>query len=145
MGLPSPKMIYVESFARVRSLSLSGKLLRSFVDRSVGLRVFHAPQMTNPPTGLSYNGRTYYKKVVGAGILVGSSKLTSWLFYSCSPCNACYSPDGPPSDTIRTSQSAKRSKFVERGTNEVTAGIVDTLQYALISPPGISRVSSIIL
>ncbi|KDQ57505.1 glycosyltransferase family 1 protein [Jaapia argillacea MUCL 33604] len=34
-GLPSPKLIYVESFARVRSLSLSGKLLRPLVDRFV--------------------------------------------------------------------------------------------------------------
>ncbi|THH20396.1 hypothetical protein EW146_g944 [Bondarzewia mesenterica] len=32
LGLPSPRLIYVESFARVRSLSLSGKLLRSVVD-----------------------------------------------------------------------------------------------------------------
>jgi len=35
LGLPSPRVIYVESFARVRSLSLSGKLLRLFVDRFV--------------------------------------------------------------------------------------------------------------
>ncbi|MCO5549560.1 hypothetical protein L7F22_003032 [Adiantum nelumboides] len=34
-GLPSPKMIYIESFARVRSLSLSAKILRYFVDRFV--------------------------------------------------------------------------------------------------------------
>ncbi|TFK54435.1 glycosyltransferase family 1 protein [Heliocybe sulcata] len=32
-GLPSPRLIYVESFARVQSLSLSGKLLRPLVDR----------------------------------------------------------------------------------------------------------------
>jgi len=35
LGLPSPKLIYVESFARVTSLSLSGKLLRPLVDRFV--------------------------------------------------------------------------------------------------------------
>ncbi|KAI0070178.1 glycosyltransferase family 1 protein [Panus rudis PR-1116 ss-1] len=35
LGLSSPHVIYVESFARVRSLSLSGKLLRPFVDRFV--------------------------------------------------------------------------------------------------------------
>ncbi len=35
MGFPSPKLIYVESFARVNSLSLSGKLLRPFVDKCV--------------------------------------------------------------------------------------------------------------
>ncbi|KAK0486092.1 glycosyltransferase family 1 protein [Armillaria novae-zelandiae] len=33
IGLPVPKLIYVESFARVHSLSLSGKLLRPLVDR----------------------------------------------------------------------------------------------------------------
>ncbi|KAL0956554.1 hypothetical protein HGRIS_002691 [Hohenbuehelia grisea] len=35
LGLSSPKMIYVESFARVKSLSLSGKLLRPLVDRFI--------------------------------------------------------------------------------------------------------------
>jgi beta-1,4-N-acetylglucosaminyltransferase len=35
IGLPSPKMIYVESFARVQSLSLSGRILRHVVDRYV--------------------------------------------------------------------------------------------------------------
>jgi len=34
-GLPSPHVIYVESFARVRSLSLSGRLLQPFVDRFI--------------------------------------------------------------------------------------------------------------
>ncbi|PWN35145.1 glycosyltransferase family 1 protein [Meira miltonrushii] len=34
-GLPSPRMVYVESFARVRSLSLTAKILRYFVDRFV--------------------------------------------------------------------------------------------------------------
>jgi len=33
LGLPSPVVIYVETFARVKSLSLSGKLVRPFVDR----------------------------------------------------------------------------------------------------------------
>ena len=33
LGLKSPKLIYVESFARVQRLSLSGKLLRPLVDR----------------------------------------------------------------------------------------------------------------
>ncbi|EGN99879.1 glycosyltransferase family 1 protein [Serpula lacrymans var. lacrymans S7.3] len=32
LGLPAPKLIYIESFARVRSLSFSGKLLRPWVD-----------------------------------------------------------------------------------------------------------------
>ncbi|ETW80741.1 glycosyltransferase family 1 protein [Heterobasidion irregulare TC 32-1] len=35
LGLPSPKLIYVESFARVKTLSLSGRLLRSMVDSFV--------------------------------------------------------------------------------------------------------------
>ncbi|KAI0093060.1 oligosaccharide biosynthesis protein Alg14-like protein [Irpex rosettiformis] len=35
LGLHSPKLVYVESFARVRRLSLSGKILRFFVDRFV--------------------------------------------------------------------------------------------------------------
>lgn len=35
LGLESPRLVYVESFARVRSLSLSGKLLRPFVDRFI--------------------------------------------------------------------------------------------------------------
>jgi len=34
-GLYSPTIIYIESFARVRSLSLSGRLLRPFVDRFI--------------------------------------------------------------------------------------------------------------
>jgi len=35
LGLPAPKLLYVESFARVQSLSLSGTLLRPFVDRFI--------------------------------------------------------------------------------------------------------------
>ncbi|TFK90584.1 glycosyltransferase family 1 protein [Polyporus arcularius HHB13444] len=35
LGLRSPKLIYIESFARVRHLSLSGKLLRPLVDRFI--------------------------------------------------------------------------------------------------------------
>ncbi|KAG1839034.1 glycosyltransferase family 1 protein [Suillus subalutaceus] len=35
IGLPSPRVMYVESFARVKSLSLSGKLLYYFTDRFV--------------------------------------------------------------------------------------------------------------
>ncbi|KAH9961596.1 oligosaccharide biosynthesis protein Alg14-like protein [Russula dissimulans] len=34
-GLPSPRLVYVESFARVRALSLTGKLLRPMVDRFI--------------------------------------------------------------------------------------------------------------
>ncbi|KAF9793465.1 glycosyltransferase family 1 protein [Thelephora terrestris] len=35
LGLASPRILYIESFARVRSLSLSGRLLRPFVDRFI--------------------------------------------------------------------------------------------------------------
>jgi len=35
LGLCRTRIIYVESFARVRSLSLSGKLLYAFTDRFV--------------------------------------------------------------------------------------------------------------
>ncbi|KAJ7188164.1 glycosyltransferase family 1 protein [Mycena filopes] len=35
LGLPAPRVIYIESFARVDSLSLSGKLLYPFVDRFI--------------------------------------------------------------------------------------------------------------
>ncbi|KAL1748809.1 glycosyltransferase family 1 protein [Schizophyllum fasciatum] len=34
-GMRCPRIIYVESFARVNGLSLSGKILRSFVDRFI--------------------------------------------------------------------------------------------------------------
>ncbi|TFK25690.1 glycosyltransferase family 1 protein [Coprinopsis marcescibilis] len=34
-GLPAPTIIYVESFARVKALSLSGKLIRPLVDRFI--------------------------------------------------------------------------------------------------------------
>ncbi|KAF9261111.1 oligosaccharide biosynthesis protein Alg14 like protein, partial [Marasmius fiardii PR-910] len=33
LALPSPRIIYIESFARVKSLSISGKLLQLIVDR----------------------------------------------------------------------------------------------------------------
>jgi Oligosaccharide biosynthesis protein Alg14 like len=35
LGLPSPRLVYVETFARVRTLSQTGKLLRPIVDRYV--------------------------------------------------------------------------------------------------------------
>lgn len=35
LGLRSPKLIYIESFARVKSFSLTAKLIRPFVDRFV--------------------------------------------------------------------------------------------------------------
>ena len=43
LGLPSPRLIYVESFARVKKLSLSGKILYRLVDRyAQTLPVMHA-------------------------------------------------------------------------------------------------------
>lgn len=35
LGRPAPQIIYVESFARVNSLSLSGKILKNIVDEFV--------------------------------------------------------------------------------------------------------------
>ncbi|KAI0250364.1 glycosyltransferase family 1 protein [Lactifluus subvellereus] len=35
LGLPSPRLVYVETFARVRTLSFTGKLLRPMVDRFI--------------------------------------------------------------------------------------------------------------
>ncbi|KAI0288531.1 oligosaccharide biosynthesis protein Alg14 like-domain-containing protein [Russula brevipes] len=35
LGLPSPRLVYVETFARVRALSLTGKLLRPIVDKFI--------------------------------------------------------------------------------------------------------------
>ncbi|EKM54398.1 glycosyltransferase family 1 protein, partial [Phanerochaete carnosa HHB-10118-sp] len=37
LGLPSSKLIYVESYARVNRLSLSGKILKPFVDKCAPL------------------------------------------------------------------------------------------------------------
>ncbi|EAU91792.2 UDP-N-acetylglucosamine transferase subunit ALG14 [Coprinopsis cinerea okayama7 len=50
LGLPAPTTIYVESFTRVKGLSLTGKLIRPMVDRSVRLnlasRRSHAMEFT---------------------------------------------------------------------------------------------------
>ncbi|KIS67078.1 N-acetylglucosaminyldiphosphodolichol N-acetylglucosaminyltransferase anchoring subunit ALG14 [Mycosarcoma maydis] len=46
LALPSPKLIYVESFARVKSLSLTAKLIRPFVDRFVLQWPRHASDLT---------------------------------------------------------------------------------------------------
>lgn len=35
LGLPSPRLVYVETFARVRTLSLTGRLLRPIADRFI--------------------------------------------------------------------------------------------------------------
>jgi len=51
-GLPSPRLMYIETFARVRSLSLSGKLLRPLVDRFV----VQWPQLLKQGGGGDYRG-----------------------------------------------------------------------------------------
>lgn len=33
LGLPTPRLIYIESFTRIKEVSLSGRLLRPLVDR----------------------------------------------------------------------------------------------------------------
>lgn len=40
LGLHSPRIIYIESFARVKSLSLSGKLIRRWADRQVHITIY---------------------------------------------------------------------------------------------------------
>ncbi|KAL4246012.1 UDP-N-acetylglucosamine transferase subunit ALG14 [Abortiporus biennis] len=52
LGLASPRLIYVESFARVGSLSLSGKLLRPFVDRFI----VQWPDLAKERPGVEYRG-----------------------------------------------------------------------------------------
>ncbi|KAI0630265.1 oligosaccharide biosynthesis protein Alg14 like-domain-containing protein [Trametes polyzona] len=52
LGLRSPRLIYVESFARVRRLSLSGKLLRPLVDRFI----VQWPDLAEPGKGVEYRG-----------------------------------------------------------------------------------------
>ena len=53
IGLPHTKIIYVESFARTNSLSLSGKILRGFVD----VFVVQWPEAAGPEANVSLNDR----------------------------------------------------------------------------------------
>ncbi|KAJ7096258.1 oligosaccharide biosynthesis protein Alg14-like protein [Mycena epipterygia] len=52
LGLSAPRIIYIESFARVESLSLSGKLLYPFVDRFV----VQWPQLQEKARGAEFHG-----------------------------------------------------------------------------------------
>ncbi|KAJ7462370.1 glycosyltransferase family 1 protein [Mycena galericulata] len=52
LGLSAPRVIYIESFARVESLSLSGKLLYPFVDRFV----VQWPQLLKKAKGAEFHG-----------------------------------------------------------------------------------------
>ncbi|KAF7782595.1 hypothetical protein Agabi119p4_1971 [Agaricus bisporus var. burnettii] len=52
LGLPSPHIIYVESFARVRTLSVSGRLLQHFADRFI----VQWPQLTQSDNRREYIG-----------------------------------------------------------------------------------------
>ncbi|KAF7321606.1 UDP-N-acetylglucosamine transferase subunit ALG14 [Mycena kentingensis (nom. inval.)] len=52
LGLSAPRLIYIESFARVESLSLSGKLLRPFVDRFL----VQWPQLAKKVKGAEFHG-----------------------------------------------------------------------------------------
>ncbi|KAG2145983.1 glycosyltransferase family 1 protein [Suillus bovinus] len=52
IGLPSPRVMYVESFARVKSLSLSGKLLYYFTD----CFIVQWPDLTQPGSRKIYRG-----------------------------------------------------------------------------------------
>lgn len=57
LGLRSPKLVYVESFARVKSLSLTAKLVRPLVDRFV-LQWPKDPAKVK--TGVKGKGNTVY-------------------------------------------------------------------------------------
>ncbi|KAF8210339.1 glycosyltransferase family 1 protein [Mycena galopus ATCC 62051] len=52
LGLAAPRVIYTESFARVESLSLSGKLLYPFVDRFI----VQWPQLQAKVKGAEFHG-----------------------------------------------------------------------------------------
>ncbi|KAF7361839.1 UDP-N-acetylglucosamine transferase subunit ALG14 [Mycena venus] len=52
LGLAAPRVIYIESFARVESLSLSGKLLYPFVDRFI----VQWPQLQTKAKGAEFHG-----------------------------------------------------------------------------------------
>ncbi|KAJ7287472.1 glycosyltransferase family 1 protein [Mycena rebaudengoi] len=52
LGLSAPRIIYIESFARVESLSLSGRLLYPFVDRFV----VQWPQLLQKAQGAEFHG-----------------------------------------------------------------------------------------
>lgn len=68
LGLSAPRVIYIESFARVESLSLSGKLLYPFVDRCAdgnlflftilqcGRFIVQWPQLQKKVTGAEFHG-----------------------------------------------------------------------------------------
>ncbi|KAJ6593963.1 oligosaccharide biosynthesis protein Alg14-like protein, partial [Mycena capillaripes] len=51
LGVSSPRVFYIESFARVESLSLSGKLLYPFVDRFI----VQWPQLQRKATGAEFH------------------------------------------------------------------------------------------
>ncbi|KAJ6499240.1 glycosyltransferase family 1 protein [Mycena sanguinolenta] len=52
LGLSAPRVMYIESFARVKSLSLSGKLLYPFVDRFI----VQWPQLKEKAKGAEFHG-----------------------------------------------------------------------------------------
>jgi beta-1,4-N-acetylglucosaminyltransferase len=71
VGLPCTQIIYVESFARTNSLSLSGKILKGFVD----IFVVQWPEAAGPNSTASLRQRTGSEeerksKVVHRGWLV---------------------------------------------------------------------------
>ncbi|CBQ69363.1 conserved hypothetical protein [Sporisorium reilianum SRZ2] len=59
LALRSPKLVYVESFARVKSLSLTAKLIRPFVDRFV-LQWPRDASAVPPPTRAKATANTVY-------------------------------------------------------------------------------------
>lgn len=71
LGLPAPVVIYVESFARVTSLSLSGKLLRPLVDRRVFFSKRYSYLANNVSLDLLFSGHKYFQTKAGENVLVG--------------------------------------------------------------------------
>ncbi|KAJ9105950.1 hypothetical protein QFC19_003284 [Naganishia cerealis] len=70
LGQPSPEVIYVESFARVTSLSLSGKILKNVVDRFI---VQWPIETDAKPSGVEFsaaNGKESHSNVEHHGWLI---------------------------------------------------------------------------
>ncbi|KAI9636617.1 oligosaccharide biosynthesis protein Alg14 like-domain-containing protein [Dioszegia hungarica] len=77
LGLRYTKIIYVESFARVKSLSLSGKILRPFVDTFV----VQWPDAAGPSNGLPAHSETDGGAICGVGLRDGEGNVTNRVEY----------------------------------------------------------------
>ena len=118
LGLPAPVVIYVESFARVTSLSLSGKLLRPLVDR----RVFffskrYSYLANNVSSDLLSSGHNHFQTKAGENVLVGSSDslFTHRLRVSACPSSDSATvlllPSTPATSRMQTRQGCDLAHF----------------------------------